>query len=176
MIRPFYCFELYQVVFRKIAHLIEGHYLILGAVDYEYILRMIEEVPSRYIRFLKAFDEGLVYPYLAVEADLHGLALFEPAPVFLRHYGPGDNAVHIDGGAAERELFEGAAVLRDMLQEKIPAEARRGAVKLRPGERGVYVGKHLLKIGLAVFKAERLANVIPMAGPVENDERRPLVL
>ena len=140
------------------------------------ILRERTEVPLRDVRSLDLLQERARDPDLAVKAHLDRLVACQRPLLLGLHDALRHGLIHVDSRTAQRDLVKGIAVLRDILQNLVAAEAVGIDKELFGLEALADVRRDQRDVGVTVGKRELLFDVVTVTGRVVDDDRHIPVL
>ena len=175
MVGALYGDERDDVVFGERFGVFDRHGRVGRTVEDHHIVGAIEVLILPHIARGEVVEQLPVDLHLALHADEDILALLDFLPIVIRDV-RAHEVVHADAGAAQRNLFERVADLRDVFQREVAAEADgvdEDVLRLQDVFRVVHDERQVLH---ALGKHELLARVLPVARPVERNHGVRLVL
>ena len=167
--------EFDDVVFRKASGFFDGNHFVLCAVDDEHVVGVVEVFLFPYVEVPEGFEEGGIYFHFSFKpyGNFFSLGQFVLIVVGnIAHHG----LVHAYCRTAESNFGERIALLDDVAEGNVSAEA--GGVVIHPFGFHHFFGvfRHQGKVGEAFFHGKFLSGVHAVAGPVEGNDRKSLVL
>ena len=160
----------------KVLRALYRHDFVLCAVQNQDIVRKGSEVPRGNIRCFQLVEELSGDSDFAVKADGDGL-IFHKHPLFVgTDNALRENIIHPDRGTAQPDFTERIAVLRNVFQYLIAAEACGVGVAFLRREVLRYVANHFAEIDVAVAERQCLFDVVAVAGRVVSYRDRVFML
>ena len=123
----------------------------------------------------KGIQELAVDLKLLLEADDRVLPPAQLVKVILRQVQAGEYLMQVHRRAAQHDAVKGAAVLVHILEHRVAAEARAVEADALGGKPFTGILQHRRQVRVTVGEGEARLHVLPVAWPVEAQQRRILM-